>query len=509
MFEKIVGYINKYKIVAIIIIGCVLRLAFIGRIPGNYNYFQDEAFSAYEAYSMLNYGMDSHGYHNPVYLETWGSGMSAVQCYCQMFWIKLLGFGPIAVRLPQAILGCVTLAFFYFLIKELTDVRVAFWSTFILAICPWHIIMSRWGLDCNYFVGLVTIALFFLVTSKNNIWKTIFAAFFMAITIYSYASPWIVMPVIVLGTIIVLYSNGEMSIKSIVIYVITLGILVFPLFLFIAINLGVISEIRTSIISIPQLSYFRSDDAKISFENFKQLVTYFWTQYDYISYDSALPYGTYFLYSNIFLLIGLARALFYKNKKSIIMWIWLLCGIVLGLLVQPNFERINILFMPLIFFIGMGIVCIIDFFGKTKTIGTFAFAVLYGVSAVSFAKYYFTDYNAMMERVWSEGTQEVIEFAQQYNGTIHISDIRHPFVLCFSKYPVEKYIETVVYEDDHAKFLQPVTFEGYDFTEYIHNDAIKGDVYICSVENDEAVEWLAEHDMSCAQFGKFYLGVAN
>ncbi|WP_028234369.1 glycosyltransferase family 39 protein [Pseudobutyrivibrio sp. MD2005] len=509
MINRALKVLNNNKSIIVIIIGCILRLMFIGKIPGNYNYFQDEAFSAYEAYSIVNYGIDSHGYHNPVYLETWGSGMSAVQCYIQSLFVRILGFGPVAIRLPQALLGCLTLIFFYLLVKEVAEERVAFWSTFVLAIAPWHIIMSRWGLDCNYYVGFVTIALYLLVTSRNVLWKTIVAAIVMGITLYSYASPWVVMPFLVYGIILVLYIKKEMNLKSIIIYTMTLGIVVIPLFLFIMVNLDFIGEIRTSYISIPRLSYFRSDDAKPSIANLKQLVTYFWTQYDYISYDSALPYGTYYLFSNVFLVIGLIKDLIKRSKKSFVMWFWFICALILGILVQANFERINMLFLPLFYFIGTGIVFVIDLFKNTKAVDSVVIGALYCISGVLFAKYYFTDYNAMMERVWPEGVEEAIVFANTYDGTIHVQDIRHPFVLCYSKYPTDKYVETVVYEDENAKFLQPVSFEGYDFGDFVSQSPVKNDIYICSVNNEEVVTWLTDNDMAVAQFGNYYVGVAN
>ena len=502
-------FIIKNKIILIIMAGFLLRLLFIGKIPGNYNYFQDEVFSAYEAFSMVNYGIDSHGYHNPVYLETWGSGMSAVQCYIQTLFVRVLGFGPVAIRLPQAILGCLTIVFFYLLVKEIAEEKVAFWSALVLAIAPWHIIMSRWGLDCNYYVGFVTIALYLLITAKNKVWKTILAALFMGITLYSYASPWIVMPFLVYGIIIVLYLKKEITLKSIIIYTITLGVAAIPLFLFILINMGFIDEICTNIISIPKLSYFRSNDAKPSFENFKRLITYFWTQYDYISYDATPPYGTYYMFSNIFLVIGLIKEAIKHSKKSFVMWLWFACAMVLGVTVEANFERTNMLFLPLIYFIGAGIVFVIDLLKKYKTIPMIALGLLYSINGVIFARYYFTGYNEMMERVWPEGVEEAIVFANNYDGTIHIDDIRHPFVLCYSKYPTDKYVKTVVYEDENAKFLQPVSFEGYDFTDYTVDDPVSGDVYICSVTNEDVVPWLTDNDMSIAQFGNYYVAVAN
>lgn len=509
MLEKIKSNILKNKIIIVIIVGCILRLAFVGRIPANNNYFRDEAFSAYEAYSMLNYGMDSHGYHNPVYLETWGSGMSAVQCYFQMIFIKILGFNSVTVRLPQAILGCVTLLFFYLLLKELSNEQVAFWSTLVLAVSPWHINMSRWGLDCNYYVGFVTIALYLIITSRNVWWKTIIAAVITAIAIYSYASPWVIMPVLVYGTIIYLFVKKEISLKSIILFTIVLGVLVSPLLLFVLVNLDILGEIKTEFISIPRLSYFRSGDVKPSFKNLGTLITYFWTQYDFVSFDATRIFGTYYIFSNLFLVIGIIVSVIKRNSKTIVMWIWFACGLFMGLSIETNFQRLNILFLPLIFFIGTGIVFVIDWVKKYKKATVGVITALYGISAILFAGYYFTDYNEMMDRVWPAGAEAAIQFAMQYDGTIHVSGMRHPIVLCYSKYPVDKYVETVEYEDDHAKFLQPIRWDGYDFTDYTVNNAVSGDVYICSVDSTEDVEWMQTQDMSFAQFGMYYVAVAN
>ncbi|MBR4706925.1 MAG: glycosyltransferase family 39 protein [Pseudobutyrivibrio sp.] len=510
MIKESIKNISKYKILAIFIIGFILRLVFVGRVPGNYNFMQDEAFSAYKAYSMVNYGIDSHGYHNPVYLETWGSGMSAVQCYIQTLFIRILGFTPIAIRLPQAILGCITLVFFYLLIKEIATREIAFWATVVLAVCPWHITMSRWGLDCNYYIGFITLAMYMIISSRNVLWKTIVAAVVTAIALYSYASPWVVMPILVYGTIIYLFIRKEINIKSIIIFTVILGILVMPLFLFILVNMGFMDEIRGSIISIPKLSYFRSDDVKPSLANIKTMLHYFWVQYDLISYDSTPMYGTYYLFSNVFLVIGLIKDIVKRNRRAIIMWIWLLCGFIMGASIEANFEGLNILFLPLIYFIGIGIVFVINLFRSKKIIGSCLIGVLYTVATVIFTRYYFTDYNEMIERVWPDGAQEVIEYAGRFDGTKHIADIRHPIVLCYSKYPVDKYVATVEYADEHAKFLSPLHWEGYDFLDYTTDAPVSGDVYICSVENENAVYWLSTNKMKLyAQFGTYYIAVAE
>ena len=70
--EKIKKITNdrQYIVVLILmIIGVLARVVFLASCPGGVS--QDEAFSAYDAFSLANYGTDCFGYHNPVYLVSY------------------------------------------------------------------------------------------------------------------------------------------------------------------------------------------------------------------------------------------------------------------------------------------------------------------------------------------------------------------------------------------------------------------------------------------------------
>lgn len=72
---------EKYLFMLVIVFAIVIRFYELGYLPGNGALNQDEAYVGYEAWSLLHYKMDSHGYQNPIYFETWGSGMNAVYIY--------------------------------------------------------------------------------------------------------------------------------------------------------------------------------------------------------------------------------------------------------------------------------------------------------------------------------------------------------------------------------------------------------------------------------------------
>ncbi len=79
----------NWKLCIIFIVAIFSRVILLGEVPGGIH--ADEAFASYEAYSLANYGVDSWGYHNPVYLAVWGSGMSALESYLMIPFVALWG----------------------------------------------------------------------------------------------------------------------------------------------------------------------------------------------------------------------------------------------------------------------------------------------------------------------------------------------------------------------------------------------------------------------------------
>ena len=64
---------------SILFIASLTRILFLDSIPGGLN--QDEAFIAYEVFSLLTTGMDSAGNSLPVYFLTWGAGSIVLYSY--------------------------------------------------------------------------------------------------------------------------------------------------------------------------------------------------------------------------------------------------------------------------------------------------------------------------------------------------------------------------------------------------------------------------------------------
>lgn len=75
---------HKYTILffLILIFGSLLRLVQLGEVPGGYQ--MDEAYGAFNAYSLFHSGIDSTGHSYPVYFESWGGGQNALNSYLML-----------------------------------------------------------------------------------------------------------------------------------------------------------------------------------------------------------------------------------------------------------------------------------------------------------------------------------------------------------------------------------------------------------------------------------------
>ena len=137
----------------ILVFGSILRLAQLERFLAAIRWTRLMGRS--NAYSLFHGGVDSTGHSYPVYFESWGGGQNALNSYLMLPFMVFTGgkITPLVVRLPQAIVAILSLVAVYFLMKEMVDEAAGLWAMLLLSVCPWHIMMSRWGLESNLAPG--------------------------------------------------------------------------------------------------------------------------------------------------------------------------------------------------------------------------------------------------------------------------------------------------------------------------------------------------------------------
>lgn len=115
----------------------------------------DEASIGYNAYSILKTGKDEHGKFMPVdTFAAFGDYKPPVPIYLTVPFIALFGMSELSVRLPSVVAGALSVWVVYLLVLELfakskQKVLLAFVTAGLLAISPWHIMLSRAGFEAN------------------------------------------------------------------------------------------------------------------------------------------------------------------------------------------------------------------------------------------------------------------------------------------------------------------------------------------------------------------------
>src|SRR6266480_3884185 len=187
---------DRLFLLLIVALSTFLRFYRFPSLPGGLN--QDEASAGYESYALLLHGTDRWGNKFPVYFPGWGTGQNVLLSYLNIPFIKVFGLTIFGERLLSAILSVLTIVVLYAFVEKLYDTRTALIASFLLGTAPWHIMMSRWGLESSLlpcFLLLGVASLSYCYTSKYSKMLIPFSLFFLAVAFYAYAVSIIIIPI--------------------------------------------------------------------------------------------------------------------------------------------------------------------------------------------------------------------------------------------------------------------------------------------------------------------------
>lgn len=247
---------DKYNIAFLIIllIAILSRVLFLEQFPEGIE--QDEAGIMYDAYCMAEYGTDRYLNENPVYLINFWGGQSVLYAAIASFFIRIFGFSVFVVRLPAVLFSVLTITLAYLLARKYIGKKFALVLAFLITICPWHIMQSRWALDCNLLASFIMIDLYALLNAKKD-WHYLLTGVCWGLTLYTYALSYIMLPVFFIGLCIYLLYVKKITIKQILITIIPILILAIPLILVQVVNYFGRGTFKLGFITIPQLFKYR------------------------------------------------------------------------------------------------------------------------------------------------------------------------------------------------------------------------------------------------------------
>lgn len=442
---------NVFSILSILVIfiGCFARLIYIDIYPVGLN--QDEGSAAYDAWSVANYGIGRNGESFPVHFIAWGSGQNALYGYLMIPFIQIFGLTNLAIRLPMALVGCISLLVFYYFMKSAFGNKKAFIFTLIFAIFPWHLMKSRWGLESNLFPDLIlwaVYAMYYGIVNKRN-WCIWISSIIFGLSTYSYGTSYFFVPIALLITYISLIIAKKFTIKQAIINLIIVALVALPMILFVIINYFDLETIKLGPITIPKLGTVRFEEitslsSGISsiFQKFANNIAMLCTN-DGNPLNYTAPYGLFYnAWLTIpFIIIGLIKSIrsHFKSPVYTFMNCLFIASLLLMFMVDGAINRINTIFIPLTFYIAYGIIS----FKKFAIVPL----VIYLIFFILLQHYYYTDYQDTISSYMRVGFKEaIIEASNMDYEKLYIDNSINScyvFYLIYNEVPTPYYIENV------------------------------------------------------------------
>lgn len=360
----------------------------------------DEGGAFYDAICLSKYGVDRYLNKLPVYLINFGGGQSALYAYLAALMMKLFGVSIFVFRMPSVILSLIAMIVLYQTIKENYAKKEAIFVTFILAICPWNIMKSRWGLDCNLMSSMLIISICAFVKSikSDKSWLYAVSGVLFGLTLYTYAISYLVIPVVLGIVILYMLIIKKVKIKNVVIMAVPLGIFALPLILMLGCNSGVIPKAELPVFSIPELWSYRGGEISISNipENLKNIFEILFFK-DFLNYNAITEFGTLYKMSIPLVFFGIVSTIKdvvedMKNKRfSLNLAMFVIFGVMFGIglcIAELNINKINAIYIPMIYFAAKFLNEILH---NTKYLWILVVA-LYFLNFGLFMNYYFTEF---------------------------------------------------------------------------------------------------------------------
>lgn len=468
-FQEILISLKKLLPLFILGLGGALRLIYLGSIPGGMH--QDESFVAWNAFSLLQEGVDSAGHRFPIYMADWGDGHSALYVWLLMPLLALNGghFTPFLSRLPQAIVSIFTLWSVYCLMKRLFHSKPALLSLFLLAICPWHIMMSRWGLDANLAPGFLIFGLTFFIRGLERKPYLLLSGFFYGLSLYCYAVIWPAVPVMLILQIVYCLAHKKLRIDRWGIgAALILLIMAAPLLLFIMVNSDIIPEIALPFMTIPKMNGYRGSEIAITFPdmwyNLRTTLSLLLHQVNGSAFDIILPWGLFYDIGRIFIVIGvlsLSVRMFNSLRKrefcaEYFLFVQLTGGGLTCLLVTASLHQINALYIPLVLSEAYGVWVTTELLRKFMPKAAKWFSCItigiYMIYLILFQWEYYTDYRSLVGAYFGEGVEDCVDFALEQCSERDITTLtaekgaQWPRLLLYTETTPSQYLSTVVYD---------------------------------------------------------------
>lgn len=458
----------------IILLASFLRLYKLDNLPSGVN--SDEVAIAYDAYSLLKTAKDQWGEFLPLsFFKSFGDYKLPLHYYLTIPSVLIFDLNEFSARFPSAVLGIFTVFLTFHLTKELFKkepfvYHVSLMTAFIMAISPWHMVLSRTGHEITTSVFFIILGMWLFLKKQ----PLFFLSFFLGFYTYHTSRVFILL---ILPLMLFLYWREFGKKRARVYFALYLFLILLPFLVTFFSSSGQARIVQTTgVLKIGMLNQINEQRGlclrflpetlcRLAYNRLEFFgANYFKNYFNYFSpyilfthgiqgTDTfSLPYrGLLYLFELPFVLLGLI--FFFKNrnphKKLLATWI-LLYPLPGSLISFDNSRRMTLIIPVFQIASGLGMVVAWRFIKgklKLKILRAGFLMALSFLFAFSFYRFILDalEHNIVWSRDFKNGIKETIGFVKENEhkyDEIHIADYYDPIYihyLFFTKYEPIKF----------------------------------------------------------------------
>jgi len=495
----------------ILVLFLILLLAFVVRIYNIANnppsLTTDEAALGYNAYSLIQTGRDEHGAFMPVVFKSFGDYKPGLYVYLTVPFVYLFGLSEMAVRLPSVFMGSFSVLLLYLITLKLFSSKTGLYAALLLAINPWSVHFSRGAWEVNVALSLTLLAVYLFFMAFKNPRYLLSSAFVFGLTLWTYQGAKFMSLVLLVSLVGLNFGQFKKLAPKYLLSSLIIGVIfLMPIALsFLSGQTGRLSVF--SIFSYPRPDDFR--DAFLSQANVKvgELSYYlFYSEplnflrgiagryFNHYSTDFLFfigdwqnprhspPYhGMMLLSSLVTIPVGLFYTLRKFDKGRAFILLWLLLAPLPAALSRDQVHAVRALYLsiPLVMLASLGIVSLLERFGKKAAL---VLAASYLVSFVIFVDSEFIHLPVIQAQKWGYGYKEIALNLKELSANREVVYVQQsyeqPYIyyLFYSKYDPQKYQKTLSFQaSDYQDVglvnkIDNVHFVDLDWGEIYSND---------------------------------------
>jgi len=404
----------------------------------------------YDAYSVLKTGKDHHGTAFPlVAFESFGDWKPSLYFYTTALVEALFGLNVFAVRLSSALSGIGSVLLCYLIAKTIFKNKaraswIAFSSGLLLALSPWHLLISRVGFETNLAFFLSTLGLYLFLNFINSDKKInivlMGAMLSWGLSLYAYHSNRMFIPLLIFSLCIWFNKEVRASVKPFLGSSLLFVLITLPIFL--QLNNPQVRQRFAETSALNSLEPILASNAAIEKAGNTRFAKIIYHRYRYYGKIILNNYLSHFNFNYLFVtgdgnrrhstgmngqlliiylplvLIGLIGVLKNRDKQFVPVFIFtLLAPLPSAITIStPHALRSLPMVLGLSLLAGYGWYILTYQFSQLKLVKRGIMGIIFIILIIDFFqfwRYYQTDYRTEYASQWQYGYQELMSYVNQ------------------------------------------------------------------------------------------------